>query len=231
VPAAGVLAGASNQTFILISTSEKAATWRERLNFSGSILTLPAPTEVEDRMELRYVGATCAGAAARLCGIISSATLEQAVHNELEGLPHAVVEKNLEKAVEGYTLMAEHEGCIKEKEMLSAEQYDLPGWIDLPFEEASISAPVIHSSLTSELMPTGLWRTMRPVIDREHCKKCWWICSSSCPDGAINIDADNNPQIDYEHCKGCLTCVTVCPSHAIQAIPEHKKETTEETNS
>jgi len=231
VPAAGVLAGASNQTFMLISTSEKAATWSHRLNFTGSILTLPSPVEVVDRMELRFVGATCAGAAARLCGIITQTALEQAVRDELTGLPNAVIEKNLEKALEGYTLMAEHEGCIKEAAMLSSEQYEIPEWINLPFEEASISAPAIHASLTSELMPTGLWRTMRPVIDREHCKKCWWICSTSCPDGAINIDADNNPLIDYEHCKGCLTCVTVCPSHAILAIPEHKKPTTEETDS
>ncbi len=231
VPAAGVLAGVTDQTFMLVSTSEKAVTWSHRLNFAGSILTLPTPVEITDRMELRFVGATCAGAAARLCGIITSATLEQAVREELTGLPSSVIERNLEKALEGYTLMAEHEGCIKEKAMLSAEQYEVPEWINLPFEKASISAPVIHSSLTSELMPTGLWRTMRPVIDREHCKKCWWICSTSCPDGAIDIDADNNPQIDYEHCKGCLTCVTVCPSHAIQAIPEHKNPTSEETGS
>ena len=231
VPAAGVLAGITDQTLMLISTSEKAATWSHRLNFTGSLLTLPAPIEIEDRMELRYVGATCAGAAARLCGIITHAKLKQAVHEELAGLPSSVIEKNLEKALEGYSLMAGHKGCIKERAMLSAEQYEVPDWIDLPFADASISAPVIHSSLTSELMPTGLWRTMRPVIDREHCKGCWWICSTSCPDGAINIDADNNPQIDYEHCKGCLTCVTVCPSHAIQAIPEHKKTSPEENDS
>lgn len=229
VPAAGVLAGVTGDTLLLISTTETAATWRDRLNLGGAVLTLPAPPEVEDRLELRFAGAACAGAAARLTGVISKASLEQAVHEELAGLPAGVVEKNREKALEGYALMAAHEGRVKAGAKVSARAYSAPDWIDLAFEKARISAPAIHAALTSEKMPTGLWRTMRPVIDREHCKRCWWICSSSCPDGVIDIDAENHPRIDYEHCKGCLTCVTVCPSHAIRAVPEHQAVTAEET--
>ena len=61
---------------------------------------------------------------------------------------------------------------------------------------------------------------MRPVIDRERCRRCHWVCSTLCPDGAIAVDADGQPQIDYDHCKGCMICVAVCPPHAIAAIPE-----------
>ena len=228
VPAAGVLAGATGHTFLLISTTEKATTWQHRLNIDSTVITLPAPLEVEDRLELRFVGAACAGAAACLTGVISKSSLEQAVREELAGLPREVIAKNLAKALEGYALMAEHEGTVKEGTLVSSKAYEAPDWIELPLEEACISAPAIHAALTSEKMPTGLWRTMRPIVDREHCKQCWWICSSSCPDSAINIDASNNPQIDYEHCKGCLVCVAVCPSHAILAIPEYKASTEEE---
>ncbi|MCP4008376.1 MAG: hypothetical protein GY726_02555 [Proteobacteria bacterium] len=62
---------------------------------------------------------------------------------------------------------------------------------------------------------------MRPVINYEKCSGCWWICSTYCPDGAINVRADGNPDIDYDHCKGCLVCVAQCPPHAIESIPEH----------
>ena len=61
---------------------------------------------------------------------------------------------------------------------------------------------------------------MRPVIDLERCHRCHWLCSTLCPDGAIDVLADGAPQIDYDHCKGCMICVAVCPTHAIGAVPE-----------
>jgi pyruvate ferredoxin oxidoreductase gamma subunit len=67
---------------------------------------------------------------------------------------------------------------------------------------------------------TGLWRTMRPVIDYDLCNRCSWVCSTFCPDSAISVDEDRTPRIDYDHCKGCMICVAVCPPHAIRAVPE-----------
>ena len=61
---------------------------------------------------------------------------------------------------------------------------------------------------------------MRPIIDYARCNRCWWVCSTFCPDGAIRVDDDGRPEIDYEHCKGCMVCVAQCPPHAIEAIPE-----------
>ena len=69
---------------------------------------------------------------------------------------------------------------------------------------------------------------MRPVIDYEKCSGCWWVCSTYCPDGAINVTGENLPDIDYDHCKGCLVCVAQCPPQAIESVPEHvakQKET------
>jgi pyruvate ferredoxin oxidoreductase gamma subunit len=76
-------------------------------------------------------------------------------------------------------------------------------------------------------MKTGLWRTMRPIIDRAHCKHCWWVCSTFCPDGVIQVDDAGCPQIDYAHCKGCMVCVSQCPNHAIEVVSEQAAQLAE----
>ncbi|MEJ1334931.1 MAG: 4Fe-4S binding protein, partial [Candidatus Sedimenticola sp. (ex Thyasira tokunagai)] len=58
-------------------------------------------------------------------------------------------------------------------------------------------------------------------VEYDLCNRCWWVCSSFCPDGAITVDGENFPHIDYDHCKGCLICVAQCPPHAITAIAEY----------
>ncbi len=225
VPAAGVVAGADQHSVLLINSHTDADTWRSRLNYPGGIVTLPAAEEVEDRAELPYVSAACAGASARLVGRISGAALEQAIREELAQLGGQIVRRNLEVAMHAYEFMDDYAGMVSERAAVSAEDWRNPGWIDLALEQADVSAPTIHAGLTSELMPTGLWRTMRPVVDYERCNRCWWVCSTFCPDVAIDIDDAGYPQIDYEHCKGCLICVAQCPPHAIQAIPEHQAQT------
>ena len=95
-----------------------------------------------------------------------------------------------------------------------------PEWVTLEAEPSLLAAPHIHGSATSERVPTGLWRTLRPVIEESRCNRCWWICSTLCPDAAIDVDAEQKPSIDYEHCKGCMICVSVCPAHAIRVEPE-----------
>jgi len=231
VPAAGVLAGMDGHTVLLIDSRETAATWQQRLNLAGTVLILPSPEQVEDRAELRYMGAACAGAAAQLTGSVSRASIEQAIRDELAHLSEGVVGKNLEMALSAYDLMAEYAGIVPVTDDLSAAGWQHPGWIELPLEEAGVSAPAIHAADTSEQMKTGLWRTMRPVIDYERCNRCWWVCSTFCPDGAIKVEEDGHPRIDYDHCKGCLICVAQCPPHAIAAIPEYlaqKQESPEE---
>ncbi len=222
IPAAGVLSGVTAHTVLLISSSKKPEIWQERLNFSGLVLTLPAAAAGEDRLQLRFIGAACTGAAARLVGIISRDSLTQAIHDELAPLGETVVDKNLDQALEAYDLMAPHAGCVREEKEPSADTYEKPGWIELPFEDASRSAPVILTPASSDAVKTGLWRTMRPVIDYSRCHRCAWICSTFCPEGNISLNEEGYPQIDYEHCKGCLICLAQCPSHAIRAIPEQE---------
>ena len=220
VPAAGVLAGITDQSLLLINSSEKEAVWQHRLNLVGPVLILPVTAEVTERADLPYIGATCAGAAAGLSGVIAGQVLEQAIREELSHLGTEIIEKNLHNALAAYEAMAAYQGMVKEGSTASAEDYTPPDWLELSFEDARISAPSIHATATSIEVKTGLWRTQRPIIDYEHCNHCWWICSSYCPDGAIDVEQGDTPVIDYDHCKGCLICVAQCPPHAIEAVPE-----------
>lgn len=216
-PAAGVLTGALQHTVLLIHSKEKAETWKDRLNLSGPVFMLP---ESEGPEELRFVGATCAGAAARLVGVISADVLKQAINEELAPLGKTRIEKNLDSALRAYDLMADYAGSVKEGGHIPAADYDPPDWVDMPFENAMISAPAIHAAATSVEVKTGLWRTMRPVIHYDRCSRCWWTCSTLCPDGVISLNEEGYPQIDYDHCKGCMVCVAGCLRHAIEAVPE-----------
>ena len=220
VPAAGVLAGLDNQSVLLISSATSVEDWCHRLAFEGRLLALPIAQPNEDPLERRYVGAGSAGAAARLVDSISRESLEKAVGQEIGPLGADAVRRNLDAALEAYEAMAAHAGCVREGRELSVHGYEPPDWIDLPFDDARISAPAIHAATTSVEVRTGLWRTMRPVIDYDRCKRCWWVCSSLCPDSAISLSERGYPEIDYDHCKGCMICVAQCPPHAIEAVAE-----------
>lgn len=231
VPAAGALQGITTDSVVLINSHESADTWRHRLNLDATLEILPVQEEVEDRAELPHIGATCAGAAACLLGVIETQVLVQAIEEELHDLGPDIVARNCDNALAAYAAMNKDRGAVREGQSISAEAYTAPDWIDLPFEAADISAPNIRACANSVQVRTGLWRTMRPVIDYEHCNKCWWVCSTFCPDSAINV-TDGTPVIDYDHCKGCMVCVGVCPPHAIQGTPEYlaqQEENTDET--
>lgn len=224
VPAAGVMTGVVSRTVVLVNSETPGAVWQQRLNFGGEIINLPVATA--DRSELRFIGAACAAAAARLIGAVTRSTLSRAIHDELANLGEQVLQTNLTRALHAYDAMAEHDGCVTPAGDRATADYRSPDWIDLPFEHARVSAPAIHATATSVQVRTGLWRTLRPVIDTARCNKCWWICSTFCPDGAIVVDSTGQPRIDYEHCKGCMICVAQCPPHAIEAVPERGAETT-----
>jgi pyruvate ferredoxin oxidoreductase gamma subunit len=211
---------------LLINSDESPEIWQQRLNIHNTILTLPA--ETEERAELRFIGAACSAAAARLLGVISRESLTQAIRDEIAPLGGALVEANLNKALTAFDLMESYSGTVKERQDITATDYESPDWIDLPFEDARIAAPAIHAAATSVEVKTGLWRTLRPVIDYSRCNRCWWVCSTFCPDGAIDVDSDGQPRIDYDHCKGCMVCVAQCPPHAIEAVSEQDAQVAEQ---
>lgn len=220
VPAAGVLQGLGPDSLLLINTRELADTWKRRLNTAAAIMVLPVAEEAEDRAELPYIGATCAGAAACLLGVVEANTLQDAIEEELGALGRDVVARNTQSALAAYQAMAPWRGSVTEGPAGSASGYRAPSWIDLPLDDAGRAAPAIRAVANSVQVRTGLWRTLRPVIDYGHCSRCWWVCSTLCPDSAIQVE-DGTPVIDYDHCKGCMICAGVCPPHAIGSVPEH----------
>jgi pyruvate ferredoxin oxidoreductase gamma subunit len=192
------------------------------------VLILPASEEVEDRAELPFVGTACAGASARLLGVIGRDALRAAIEDELAHLGQDLVGRNVDIALHAYDVMAADADVVTEGREVSASAYTPPDWVTTPLEGVERSAPSIHAAATSVQVRTGLWRTMRPVIDYDLCNRCWWVCSTFCPDSAIHVDEAGSPGIDYDHCKGCLICVSKCPPHAIAAIPEHQAKAAEE---
>jgi pyruvate ferredoxin oxidoreductase gamma subunit len=216
VPAAGVLQGLAPHTVFVVAGTADARTWRERLHLAGPVLAMP-PGEA-----LGASGMACAGAAARLLGVVGRDTLAEAIREETARLGPAALERSLECALAAFDAMAGHAGLVREGPQAGALGYAAPDWIAVPLDAAGIAAPDIHGAATSEAQRTGVWRTMRPVIDLERCHRCSWICSTLCPDGAIDVAADRTPAVDYDHCKGCMICVAVCPPHAIRAVPERE---------
>lgn len=222
VPAAGVLQGLTERTVLLVASGERTVTWKDRLKLAGPVLTLAAVAEAGEGADQPFVGVACAGAAARLVGAITAAALERAVREEVGRLGAAALEKSLQRAHAAYDAMASHAGLVREGIEVGARDYAPPEWIEVPVDDASVAAPDIHGALTTERTNTGLWRTLRPIIDYERCNRCSWVCSTFCPDSAIEVEADHTPRIDYDHCKGCMVCVAVCPPHAIRAVPERE---------
>jgi pyruvate ferredoxin oxidoreductase gamma subunit len=217
VATAGVLTDLCERTVLLIHSVEEAETWRERLKLAGPVVALMPRAETSENA--RLVGVHCAGAAARLLGRVSRAALRDSLREELAPLGTLAVAESLELALSAYDAVGERAGCVMELPLAAPGDVEVE-WIDLPLDRASISAPDIHGAATSVQVRTGLWRTLRPVVDLDRCRRCHWVCSTLCPDGAIDVLPDGAPEIDYEHCKGCMICVAVCPTHAIGAIPE-----------
>lgn len=66
---------------------------------------------------------------------------------------------------------------------------------------------------------TGLWRNMKPVVNREKCTRCYQ-CEIFCPVSAIIVEPETGAVVDYEYCKGCGLCADICPLGAISMVPE-----------
>ena len=73
--------------------------------------------------------------------------------------------------------------------------------------------------MSSEVMHTAAWRTLRPVIHLERCTKCNF-CWKFCPDDAFGFDGEGYPVLRTDYCKGCGICVVECPPHAIEMVGE-----------
>ena len=75
---------------------------------------------------------------------------------------------------------------------------------------------------TSQVVETGDWRTMKPVLDFDKCKQCL-LCAPVCPDMSIPVNKEGKRE-DFNHffCKGCGICANVCPFGAITMVKDEK---------
>ena len=81
-------------------------------------------------------------------------------------------------------------------------------------------AAINYEPGSSKKYKTGSWRSMKPIIDTQKCKKCW-TCYNYCPDSAI-IKCEENAMVDYDYCKGCGICAAECKFDAIEMVEEVK---------
>ncbi len=212
MPVAGIFTGCTPSTILLV---EAANLNIEEGMFNGELITL----NISD-VKSGIFSSLWAGAAAKLCGVISKESLEIAVYEELCHFDKKVIASNLESTFAGWHLVEEHTGIVKEGESHPPIKSESPSWIDIKADPVHKASPVIRCADTSKNIKTGLWRTLRPVIDYLKCKKCWWNCSVFCPDSTININNKGFPVINYDHCKGCLICASQCGGKAIEIQPE-----------
>ena len=85
------------------------------------------------------------------------------------------------------------------------------GETDMPPMPASLGSMRVNK--------TASWRSIRPIIHDDKCRRCM-ICWKYCPEPAI-LPTDP-PSIDYDFCKGCGICAYECKAKAIQILPEEK---------
>lgn len=213
------LAGLPPAGAILISTSHSAEEVRGYTGHPGPIVARDFVT-----LSLEQVGgavgasAALASAACALLGLSKEATVE-ALDSELKeiGLSQGAIEANLRLA----ELARAGIGPIE----ISAPSASPPGGsqvVDVVYAAPEVGAPTVTAEPNTRLRRTGNWRVFRPVVDLSKCNQCW-ICFVRCPEGAIDLDAEDNPHVDFEVCKGCLICVEECPLHCIEKVREGRR--------
>ena len=78
--------------------------------------------------------------------------------------------------------------------------------------------PVARQS--TESMMTGEWRTIRPVLNKDLCDRCYH-CWAFCPDVSVIVEEEGSfPKVDLNHCKGCGIWSVECSKQAITMVRE-----------
>jgi pyruvate ferredoxin oxidoreductase gamma subunit len=157
-----------------------------------------------------FVSAAASGVAVKTVGLIPLEALLTAVRVEIAEFGQEVVDKNEASAREAYAITPVVALGARAETARQAASLEAPPYLTTP----QFVGPTIRHRGSAALRETGNWRTERPEIELEKCKRCF-LCYLYCPDAAVRLDQDNFPHIDYEHCKGCMICYEECPTDAI----------------
>ncbi|MBI3328719.1 MAG: 2-oxoacid:acceptor oxidoreductase family protein [Nitrospinae bacterium] len=218
-PLAAPLQGLTPVGTVLVNSARPPAALRQRYGIVGSLAVMDAT-----QLALNHVGTIAAlsvalgGATCGLAGLCE-ASIERAVREEMEalGLDPGDIEKNVGLA----RLCYQHVDILPpiHSEAPMRSTVPPPQVVTPTYQGPWRGTPSVAAPPNTPLRRTGNWRVLRPVIDLAHCTQCW-LCFVSCPDGAISLDAADNPHIDYQVCKGCLICVEECPPQTIHTVRE-----------
>ncbi|MBU4369590.1 4Fe-4S binding protein [Patescibacteria group bacterium] len=89
------------------------------------------------------------------------------------------------------------------------------------FKQEILPGGMINQPGSSKDYKTGLWRTKRPVWDKDKCTQCG-LCVNYCPENCIFFKKGKRGETNFDYCKGCLICERVCPVGAISSKQEEK---------
>ncbi len=216
-PEAAVLDGLDDTSVVLLNTSAAAADVKARFAIAAHVVAMDVSSIALELLGHHLLSAPVAGLAVKVAGIAAWEDLAAAVRLELAGvgLTAELIERNVSATQRAFA-------AAPAVQMFAAQRgrrRPPAAPFNMPHLPAHIAVPSITAAATSTLRHMEGWRVYRPAIDLAHCTRCF-LCFALCPEGAIQLDAQNYPIVDYDHCKGCLVCVAECPPKVISQVRE-----------
>ena len=214
---AGVLDGIDAASLVLANSAHRGAELQAQYGIAGPVASLDVSIIALDLLGHHLLSAPMAGFVTKAAAIAPWDLLAEATRVELAaiGLTNNLLTRNLAATQQAFDAAP----AIGLPERVRAPALPAGRLFVVPRLPARSAAPSISVAATSALRTTEGWRVSRPVIELARCTRCL-ICFALCPEGAIQLDAENYPIVDYDHCKGCLVCVTECPPQVIREVRE-----------
>ena len=80
---------------------------------------------------------------------------------------------------------------------------------------------VVSDAGSASRYKTGDWRSMRPIVNKDHCVRCG-VCFIFCPDMAVAKTDEGYFEADLYYCKGCGICAHECVTQCITMVQEEE---------
>ena len=91
---------------------------------------------------------------------------------------------------------------------------------DLTWKDLQVGC-VVKDAGSASAYKTGDWRSMRPVVEKDHCIRCG-VCYIFCPDMAVYKTEEGYFEADLYYCKGCGICAQECITRCITMVQEEE---------